>query len=1150
MLAAENVAQRPGFLVRYPTVARLIGDFEAAHLKVIQNASDEEFAAEDIIRREFDTMRFGVICRYEKFVGADHASTSNLQAPARTSSIKLPKIPLPQFTGDLALWPSFIALLNASIHENRDLSFMEKYQYLVASLKGEALNVVKNLPLSADNYTIAYDSLVSRYQNKRDLADYHVDSMLNAKPLKSESAAPLRTLVDTFVENTRALNLLGFPTDAWDYLLLKFLLGKLPRLLREKFESEHRAEEMSKYTQLIRFLTEHCRVLASVSGISSFAQSPSPTPKGSASASAFVTNTKDCPVCKGQHIVYKCPQFLKLSPRERHSTAKTANLCINCLRAGHGTDNCSSTGTCRSCRNKHHTLLHFERSASSASTPANDEPANEQSSPPPTSEPLVTMTSTARSNLVVLLSTVQAEAIDIHGNPFPVRVLLDSASQLNFASESCMQRGGFSRMKHRTVVLAVNNTKAAAARGNTSFVIWALGRDDIRLPIEATILPRIAGQLPNSQVERGTWKHLEGLKLADPLYHQLGPVDILLGAEGFASLLRDGRRVGRKGEPDAFNTVFGWVLVGAVSEQAPQSTHSFVTLESLDASLSRFWQLDEIPASPPYSQEDRHCEELFARTTRRDPASGRFVVSYPFTKDNPCFVGTRELALKRFRALERRFKLDPDFKTNYAKFMQDYLDNDYMKPIRQPFPADGRVFYLPHHGVFKADSTTTKLRVVFDASSRDLNGVSLNQVLQSGPKLQTDIFVILLRFRIGRVALTADVKQMFLRILVELGHCNYQRIVWRFSEDEPILDYLMLTVVFGLTCSPFLAIACLLKLAAEGKASYPLAAAILEESVYVDDVVASVDSEEEARELQQQLQALLGAAGFELRKWASSHPSILANLSPQLCSRSLLSFESPEEQFLKVLGLRWYPQTDDFGFQVHPLDRDCTKRTILSELARIFDPLGFLTPLTFATKRLIQQLWTLKLRWDDRPPSEICTKWERYKSELPALASIRVPRTIAANTVIRRELHGFCDASKQGYRAVIYIRTVTASGVVIRMLSAKSRVAPLKAITLPRLELCAAVSLSDLFEYVRSILRAKVVIDDTYAWSDSEVTLAWIRSAPHRWKTFVRNRVARIQSSKDISRWGKVDTKCNPADCCSRGLFHRELVDHRSVRPS
>ncbi|XP_024871386.1 uncharacterized protein LOC112454074 [Temnothorax curvispinosus] len=258
---------------------------------------------------------------------------------------------------------------------------------------------------------------------------------------------------------------------------------------------------------------------------------------------------------------------------------------------------------------------------------------------------------------------------------------------------------------------------------------------------------------------------------------------------------------------------------------------------------------------------------------------------------------------------------------NYSKFMQDYMDNSYMRLIKQPFPVDEPVFYLPHHGVFKSDSTTTKLRVVFDASAKDLNGVSLNQVLQSGPKLQSDIVDILLRFRAGHVALTADVKQMFLQILVEL------------------------------------AIACLLKLAAEGIVSYSLAAAVLEESVYVDDVVASVESKEKAR--------------FELRKWASSHPSVLADLDPELCSQSLLFFESPEDQFHKVLGLCWYPQTDSFGFQVNPLDRDCTKCNILSELARIFDPLGFLTPFTFAAKRLIQQLWMLKVEWDDKPPSEI-----------------------------------------------------------------------------------------------------------------------------------------------------------------------------------
>lgn len=182
--------------------------------------------------------------------------------------------------------------------------------------------------------------------------------------------------------------------------------------------------------------------------------------------------------------------------------------------------------------------------------------------------------------------------------------------------------------------------------------------------------------------------------------------------------------------------------------------------------------------------------------------------------------------------------------------------------------------------------------------------------------------------------------------------------------------------------------------------------------------------------------------------------------------------------------------------------------------------------------------------WDNRPPSEICLRWEKYKAELLLLPNIRIPRTIALDGVIRRELHGFCDASERGYEAVAYLRTVTTDKVVIRLLAAKSKVAPLKSVTLPRLELCAAVLLADLMRYVRTIFQDEVAIDATYCWSDSSVTLSWIKSIPHRWKTFVRNRVARIQSHTDIACWGHVDTKSNPADCCSRGLFPQELLDH------
>lgn len=171
------------------------------------------------------------------------------------------------------------------------------------------------------------------------------------------------------------------------------------------------------------------------------------------------------------------------------------------------------------------------------------------------------MASVSRSNSIVLQSTVQAEALDVHGKPFPVRILLDSASQSNFITEDYMRRGDFGRTKRRTMILAVNDTKAAATRDSTALVIQVQGRSDCRIPIEATYLPRIAFQLPNSSIENKPWSHLEGLNLADPYYYRPGPVDILIGAEDFPSLLLDGRRVGRRGESTAFNTIFGWVLV-------------------------------------------------------------------------------------------------------------------------------------------------------------------------------------------------------------------------------------------------------------------------------------------------------------------------------------------------------------------------------------------------------------------------------------------------------------------------------------------------------------------------------------------------------------------------------------------------------------
>ncbi|XP_077256688.1 uncharacterized protein LOC143894368 [Temnothorax americanus] len=940
VLASENPTQKAEFMARYPTVAKVVDDFEGNHLKIIQDVGDDEFETEDKIRDEFDRLRFAVVGRYEKLARAARKADPPAPSSASRSAIRLPKLALPQFSGDLALWPTFIALFDAAVHNNLDVTVIEKFQHLLTSLSGEALGVVKHLPLTVENYPIAYDALQARYSDKRELAKQYWRAVVHAKPLVGDTPASLRALLDGFTENTRALGMLGYPVKAWDFMLYNHLLEKLTPTLREKFEASHMSVDSPSFDQLVQYLSSYCSVLASVAGPSaqSGKSKPSTPAKKGAATTSLVTRNAACVKCGEQHLLAKCAGFLQLSARERHDLARDKGLCLNCLRSGHNLKTCPSSWTCRSCKSKHHSLLHFEQAntVSPATVPSIASGASE--SAPSTiveNKPIVSMASV--SNSVVLLSTVRAEALDVRGNAFPVRMLLDSASQANFITESCLRRGGFARTRHSVAVLGVNETKAATTRGLTSL----------------------------------DWSHLTGLPLADPEYHLPGSIDILLGADSFVSVLRDGRRTGRAGEPDAFNTAFGWVLMGAVSPALQvQPLHTFATtLESIDAAVEQFWRLEDVPEHPPRSEEDQRCIEFFEKTTYRDHP-GRFVVSYPFASGLPTFVDSRPIAVNRLRALERRFKSNPDVRQSYNAFMQDYLDSGHMTIASEAAPPDGRVYYLPHHGVHKLDSTTTKLRVVFDASAKGPNGLSLNDTILSGPKLQPDIVAVLLLFRAKPVALTADVKQMFRQIWITPEHRDYQRMDWQFSESDPILDYLLNTVTFGNTASPFLAIYCLLQLARENRERYPLVYTTLLESLYVDDVVASVRSVGQAVALRDQLLELFRGAGFELRKWASSHSEALEGLDPSICSDAMLSFESADDQVLKVLGLRWHSQSDTFGFQINPLNRNCTKRTILSEVARVFDPLGFLTPLTFTAKCLIQRLWTLKLEWDDEPPLE------------------------------------------------------------------------------------------------------------------------------------------------------------------------------------
>ncbi|XP_063626410.1 uncharacterized protein LOC134798006 [Cydia splendana] len=271
----------------------------------------------------------------------------------------------------------------------------------------------------------------------------------------------------------------------------------------------------------------------------------------------------------------------------------------------------------------------------------------------------------------------------------------------------------------------------------------------------------------------------------------------------------------------------------------------------------------------------------------------------------------------------------------------------------------------------------------------------------------------------------------------------------------------------------------------------------------------------------------------------------MVEVDPPLSSEDQLhNFENVHDLSLKILGLSWLPKEDTFTFKTSLNDCRCTKRSILSDIARIFDPLGLLSPVVFFAKYLIQLLWVSGVDWDSEVPIAIAQEWRKFKSQLAEMSSLSIPRRMVVSFV-SLQLHGYCDASEKGYCAVIYCRVVQNDGsVVVRLCCAKTKVAPLRKCSIPRCELLAAVLLSDLIVSFTEAVKDFHTFDDIHAWSDSTVALTWIRSCPSKWKTFVANRVAHIQENVPPENWHHVSGSDNPADCGSRGLLPADLIQN------
>jgi hypothetical protein len=551
------------------------------------------------------------------------------------------------------------------------------------------------------------------------------------------------------------------------------------------------------------------------------------------------------------------------------------------------------------------------------------------------------------------------------------------------------------------------------------------------------------------------------------------------------------------------------------------------------------------PGGKGMTLRDEKEYQMIERGLHFDIAKGRWIATYPWVKPPEQLPHNRCVALATLKSTEKRLAKNRERAQLYNEQIHDMLNRKVAREVTEEELAryGGPRYYLSHFEVMNPRSKSTPCRIVFNSSAR-FKGSSLNDYLAKGPSMLNKLLGVLLRFREGKHAFMGDIAKMYHSIDMPLREQMTHLFLWRDMETERKPSTFAMTAVnFGDKPSATIAQVALRKSAEEASQVFPGAARILTENSYMDDIPASTDTAEQAIQLTKDIEAVLKPKGFQIKEWVFS-----GSESGTVEMRTEVD-ESATGDKERVLGVQWDPGSDmlmfDFQWPIQPVF--ITKRSMLSVIMRVFDPLGLLTPITVRLKMMLRRVWSCdpKVGWDDVLPQELQCEWNRLVKEMNQSGSIAFSRSITPHGAIGSPvLVVFSDGSINAYGAVAYARWEVASGgFVARIIAAKCRMAPLKTLDIVRIELCGAVLSSRLRATVEKEMNlqfAKVI-----HVVDSEIVKAMVHKQSHGFNTFAANRIGEIHQTTAVHEWQWVAGKpwCNVADITTRGCPASEVAE-------
>ena len=827
------------------------------------------------------------------------------------------------------------------------------------------------------------------------------------------------------------------------------------------------------------------------------------------------------------HRLADCVTFKKLSVEERLALVVRRKLCFLCLGCKHTSSQCNRKDSCgvEGCALRHHVLLH---------------------------EPLQATASTASARTrkhQVALGVVYAEAMDRHGNSIPINILFDECSTDTYVRAGLARRLNLSGTAQ---VLSIDGIGATNTQVVKSEVVQMTVRtsDGEHLTITGSTMPVVTKPVPRTDwdILKKRWSHLANL----PIHNSNGgQVDILLGLDHSHLMAVIESRYGGEFEPIASRTRLGWVVRGVIGSDVGTRPHTHIAQTNhaiqqaypdLDIAVKRLYDTESFGTeyqTDCLSAENQRAVRMLDQGIRKLETG--YEAPILWKEGEPDLADNRALAEIRLRCLISKFRKDPNYEKQYRVAMQKNFDNGYaIKLTAEELEEPGPVYYIPHFGVPKAGGDG--VRIVFDAAAR-FQGKSLNDAIISGPALQNSLPAVLIRFREGEIAWAADIQAMFSRIRLPKADRRYHRFLW--VEEDGLTSLCEFTrVTFGVSCSPYVAIRTTWRAAEDAGPEFHEAASVIKRNTYVDDVLSSNKTLEEAVTTARGVEKVLKEGDFYLPEFTSNSPAFLKAIRPDGKKPETPLVIGPADE-TTLLGIVWRRGSDVLGFDVIEKDVVYTRVGILSQVASIFDPLGSAAPITVKGRIRHRELGIRGLAWTDKVDDGERKWWQAWFAILRQLKYVEYPRCLFPNEdhIIRIELHTFCDASTEAFAAVVYVRSIYDDGqVVIRHVKGGTKLAPTKTLSVPRLELNAALLGSRMAKMVQTELTRKVTA--RYFWTDSSTVRNWIRATAALYQTFVSHRIGEIQSLTEPQEWRFVPGKLNPADTATRSQLEAEAVPY------